>query len=91
MKNSTLEVVKTQVFAPGDSVKVTTNQFSGLTGIVKDKGTFSCMGGAYTLSGVKVQLNGIAGPVILQESQLERYNPVEYGSENCFFAEMVVI
>lgn len=89
MKSSTLELVQTLIFVPGDSVKVTSPQFNGLTGIVKDSGTFSCMGGAYTLSGVKVQLNGIAGPVILQESQLERAGTAT--TDDWFFAELEVI
>ncbi|MEK5417084.1 hypothetical protein [Paenibacillus sp. FSL L8-0708] len=83
--------MESKVLTIGDEVKVTAGKHSGLTGITEDVGIFPCMGGAYSLTGVKVQLSGFAGSVILQESNIERISPIVSHADDWFFAELDVI
>lgn len=77
-------------FASGDRVQVLSTQFKGMTGAVEKVGSFPCMNGAYVLKGIKVQLNGMAGPVILDASQVELFEAAA-PADNWFFAELEVV
>ncbi|MDU5141089.1 MAG: hypothetical protein E6230_02735 [Paenibacillus dendritiformis] len=72
----------------GNTIEIRSGHYAGRHGVIKDMGVFSCMGGALTYTGVRVEVNGLAGTLVLNPADIITVPHSSQENDGLFFAEL---